>query len=113
MFVRMIRCEPQNILLPNLVMMTQHHEPESCGHFSSCCYLLGQDHGKGLYDQNMTVDSLATKFGLMIHHHKPGCLVKTNWITAFRVKATVKGQNLMFVQMISSKPSNILFSNLV
>ena len=36
-----------------------------------------------------------------------------NWITAFRVKVTAKGQNLMFVQMISSKPSNILFSNLV
>ena len=35
------------------------------------------------------------------------------WITAYRVKITAKGQNLMFVQMISSKPSNILFSNLV
>ena len=34
------------------------------------------------------------------------------WITAFRVKATAKGQNLTFVQ-ISSKPSIILFSNLV
>ena len=42
----------------------------------------------------LTVDSLATKLGLMIHHHKPECLVKKNWITAFRVKVTVKGQSV-------------------
>ena len=45
--------------------------------------LEGQGHSEGLYDQNMTffyvfwtADSLATKLGLMIHHHKPECLVK-------------------------------------
>ena len=58
-----------------------------------------------------TVDSLATKLGLMIHHQKPECPMKK--ITAFRAEVTAKGQNLMFVQMISSKPSNILFSRLV
>ena len=34
-------------------------------------------------------------------------------ITVFRDKVIAKGQNLMFVRMISSKPSDILFSNLV
>ena len=30
----------------------------------------------------------------MIHHHKPQCLVQKERITAFRVKVTVKGQNV-------------------
>ena len=87
--------------------------------FCCCCYLQGQGRSKGLCDQNMTlyniiwaVDSLATKLGLMIHHQKPECPVK-KWITVFRIKVTARGQNLMFVQMVSSTLLNVLFSNLV
>ena len=60
-----------------------------------------------------TVDSLATKHGLMIHHHKPECLVK-NWIPAVMVKVTVKGQHVSVCpDDICSKPPNILLPNLV
>ena len=51
-----------------------------------------------------TVDSLASKLGLVIHHYKLECLEKEKWITAFRIKVTAKGQMLIFVHMISSKP---------
>ena len=46
-------------------------------------YLQGQGYHDGSYDQNMTfyysfltVDSLAIKLGLMIHHQKPECPMK-------------------------------------
>ena len=39
-----------------------------------------------------TVDSSATKHGLMIHHHKSE-LYEQNWMTAFTFKVTSKGQN--------------------
>ena len=51
-----------------------------------------------------TVDSLATKLGLMIHHQKPECPMKKKMDYSIQVKVTAKGQNLMFVQMIPSKP---------
>ena len=35
-------------------IVMQHHEPE----FYCCCYLQGQGHGKGLYDQNMTLSTI-------------------------------------------------------
>ena len=58
-----------------------------------------------------TVDSLATKLGLMIHHQKPECPVKKigflHSVSQWRVKM------LMFVQLISSKPPNILLPNLI
>ena len=41
-----------------------------------------------------TIDSLATKFSLPIHHLRPECPVKKKRITAFRVKVTAKGQNV-------------------
>ena len=50
-----------------------------------------------------TVDSLATKLGLMIHHHKPECPVKKLLHSGSRSQRRVK--MLMFVQMISSKPT--------
>ena len=40
-----------------------------------------------------TLGALATKLGLMIHHHKPVSCEK-NWITAFKVQVTMKGQNV-------------------
>ena len=74
----------------------------SCGSFLffclfCFCYLQGQGHSEGSYNQNMTLlyfDSLATKLDLMIHRHKPECPVKKKRITAFRVKVTAKGKNV-------------------
>ena len=43
-----------------------------------------------------TVDTLATKLGLMLHYHKPECLVKKkNWITALRIKRRL-GMSVFF-----------------
>ena len=58
-----------------------------------------------------TVDSLATKLGLMIHHHRPECVMK-------KEDYCIQGQGhsevgmSVFVQIISSKPPNVLFSTL-
>ena len=66
----------------------------SCGG-KGVCYLQGQGHSEGSYDQNMTL-------GQMIHHHKPECLVgqKKRRITAFKVKITVKVQNFIYLYTI-------------
>ena len=32
---------------------------------------------------------LETKLGMVIHHNKPECHVKTNWVAIFKVKVTV------------------------
>ena len=65
------------------------------------------------YSLFWTVDSVATKLDLMIHHHKPECLIKKKWITVFKVKVTVKGQNVSVCPNdIFSRP-NILSPNLV
>ena len=48
-------------------------------------------HSKGLCDQNMP---LATKLGLMLPHHKPGCLLEKKKDNYIQVKVTVKGQNV-------------------
>ena len=58
-----------------------------------------------------SVDSLAAKLGLMIHHHKPECPVKK--IGLLHSGARSQQRVKMIVQMISSKPPNILFPNLV
>ena len=98
-------------------MLMQHHELECHAEFCCCCYLQGQGHSEGFYDQNMT---LSTIFSELLIPWQPNLVwwyirvsYEKNWITAFRVKVTMKGQNGMFVQMVSSKPPNILFPNLV
>ena len=68
-----------------LGMMMQHHEPEC--HAEKNCLLSSRSRSKrGLiwskYDSFYyflwTIDSSATKLCLMIHHHKPLCLVGKN-----------------------------------
>ena len=105
MLVRMIFSESQNILLPNVVWW--------CGIMSQSImcikffllFLLSSRSGsqRGLiwskYDSFYfifwIIDSLATKLGLMIHHHKPECLMNIAvWITPHKVKVMVKGQNV-------------------
>ena len=41
-----------------------------------------------------TADSLAIKLGLMVHHHKPECLVGKKKKIVFKVKVTAKVQNV-------------------
>ena len=60
-----------------------------------------------------TVDSLATKLGLITYDHKPECSVKRIGLLHSRSRSQRRIRMLMFVQMISSKPPNILFPNLV
>ena len=61
-----------------------------------------------------TVYSLATKLGLMIHHQKPECPVKKkNGLLHSGSRSQWRVKMLMFVHIISSKPPNILFANLV
>ena len=108
LFVWMISSEPQNVLLPNLVLW--------CSIMSQSVMPKGLTWSKrdSFYYIFWTVDSLATKLGLTIHRHKPECHVeKKTWITAFEGRAQWRVKMLMFVQMISSKPPNKLFSNLV
>ena len=61
----------------------------------------------------LTLDSLLTLLGLMIHHLKPECPVKKIGLLHSGSRSQRRVQILMFVQMISSKPPNILFPNLV
>ena len=65
------------------------------------CHLQGQGHSEDSFDQNMTfffmfwtVDSLATRLGLMIYIIIRQSVLWINWITAFRVKGTMKSQNV-------------------
>ena len=45
------------------------------------------------YFNFVTADSLASRLGLIIYHRKTKCLVKKNWITAFKVKVAVKAKH--------------------
>ena len=61
-----------------------------------------------------SVDSLATRLGLMIHRPRPEYSVtKKKRLQHSGSRLHWKDIMLMFVQMISSKPPNILFPNLV
>ena len=85
----------------------QHHELESYRDFVVANFkvkVTARAHVISFYYIISTVDSLASKLSLMIHHHqKPKCLMKKKkWIAIFRVKVTGKGKNIMLVQMIFS-----------
>ena len=77
-----IPSESQNILLPNLVWWCSIMSQRDLQNF--LCVLFSRASQRGLiwskYDPFYfifwTVDSLASKLDLMIHHHKPECLVK-------------------------------------
>ena len=71
----------------------QHHESECLAEKLVHC-LQCQGHSEGLYKQNMTISTLSSKLlvcllCLIVQHHK-----LKNWITAFKVKVTVKVQNV-------------------
>ena len=116
----MVSSEPQKILLPNLVwwwcrMSQSVTQNENCllSSWSRSQRELILSKYYSDYDIFWTADSLATKLGPIIGYHRSEPLVE-NWITAFTVQVTAKGQNVGdFVQIIYSEPQNILLPNLV
>ena len=102
-------------------IVMQCHKPKLSYRLFFFFYSLqGQGHSKGSCDQNMTfyyifrtADSLAIKLGLMTYHHKPECLVKEVGTLHSRSRSQQSVKISMFVQMVSSKPQNILLPNLV
>ena len=97
-------------------LVMQHHEPESCRHFllllpsrsRSQQGLIWSDYDS-FYYIIWTVDFLVTKLGLMIHHQKLECPMKKTGLLHSGSRWQWRVRLLMFVQMISSKSSNILF----
>ena len=62
-----------------------HHHVLKCHAERLVSYFQGQGHRKGSYDQNITISTvssellnllLATKLGLIVHYHKPECLME-------------------------------------
>ena len=108
----MIFSESQNILLPYLVWWWWARV--SCRNFCCSCQwgLIWSKYDSFCYIF-WTVDFLATKLGLMICHHKPECPVEKTGLPHSGSRSQWRVKMLMFVQMICSKPSSILFPNLV
>ena len=103
-------------------MMVHHHEPECHVEFCVHVWLSSRSRSQRAliwpkYDSYYyifwTVDSLATKLGLMMHHYKPECPVKKIGLLLSGSRSQRRVKMLMFVQRISSEPLNSLFSNLV
>ena len=89
----MISSELQNIFLPNLVWWYSKMS-QSVMRNKDCLLSSRSRSQRGFiwskYDSFYyilwTVDTLATKLGLMLHYHKPECLVKKkNWFTIVNV----------------------------
>ena len=103
-------------------MVMQHHEPE-CLAGKKCLqssrsrsqHRLTQLECDFFYYIFWIADSLATKPGLMVHHHNIACLKKKKIDYCFQGQGHSEGSKChwMFVQIISSKPPNLLLPNLV
>ena len=77
-----------------------HHHELECRAKRFVGYFQGQDHSKGLYDQNMTVPTVSSKFLiLLLQNLVLQCIIISqsvlwrNWIVVFRIKVTAKFQN--------------------
>ena len=88
------------------------------------CYLQDQGHSEGLYDQNMTILTMASELLILLQPNLgwwyiflSESVLWKNWIAVSKVKVTVKPQDhehhWMFIQTISSGPLNCLSLNLV
>ena len=121
MFVRMIFSESENILLPNLVLWCSIMSQSVMRDFCCCCCLQGQGHSDGSNEHNMT---LSTIFAELLIPWQPdlvwwyiiisqSVLWKKNGLLHSGPRPQRRVKMLIFVQMISSKPPNILFPNLV
>ena len=116
MFIWMIFLESLNILLPNLVWWCSIMSQSVMQNFFCVCavfkvrvtvraHMIKKD---SFYYIFWTVDSLAAKLSLMIHHHKLECPVKKiGWFHSGS-RSQRRGKMLMFVQMVSSEPPNKL-----
>ena len=118
--------------MTRLGIVMHRHEPK-CHAKRLVCYFQGQGHSQGSYDQNMTVSTISselllhllTKLGLIVHFHKPDCLIEKLdccvWllIRVFCVLVFLRSRSqqnfkmLMFVQMIASELLNLWQPNLV
>ena len=100
-------------LVTKLGIVMQHHEP-GC-HAWGKLFAIFQIWSKydSFYSICWTVDSLAIKHGLIIHRRKLECLVKKNGLLHSRSRSQWRAKMSVFVQVISSKPPNILLPNLV
>ena len=105
-----------------LGMVMQHHEPKC--HLKKKLFAILKVKATGrahiinffsFYNIFWTVDWLVTKLGLMIHHHKPECPVKKTQTELLhsRSRSQWRVRMSVLVQMISSKPPNILLPNFV
>ena len=81
--------------------------------FCWCCYLKGQGHSEGSYDQIMTLStilselySLAAKLGDTSSEARVS--LEKNGLLHSGSRSQQRVKMLMFVQMISSKPPNIV-----
>ena len=111
----MIASEPQNIFLPNFVWWCSIISQSVLWKKDSLLSSRSRSRWglmwlkyDSFYYIFWTIDSLATKLGLMIHHHKPQCLVKKNRLLQSRSRSRQRVKMLMFVQTITSKPRIVM-----
>ena len=57
----MISSEQQNIFLTKLSMVMQQQQPDCHAEITMFCYLQGQGHSEGPYDQNMTLSTMSSE----------------------------------------------------
>ena len=119
MFVWMVVSESQNILLPNLVWCCSVMSQSIMQNFLLLLSSRSRSQQRPIWSKYAsfyhifwTVDSLASKLGLIIHH-KSECPVKRIGLLHSGSRSQWRVKMLMFVQMISPKPPNILFPNLI
>ena len=111
----MIASEPQNIFLPNFVWWCSIISQSVLWKKDSLLSSRSRSRWglmwlkyDSFYYIFWTIDSLATKLGLMIHHHKPQCLVKKNRLLQSRSRSRQRVKLLMIVQTITSKPRIVM-----
>ena len=130
----MIFSKLQNFLLLNLVrlcsIISQCRKIGSLSIMSqsvmhkqkkSCCYLQSQGHSEGSYDQNMTLFTIFSELLIILQSNlvwwyiiiSQSVLWKKKGLLHSGSRSWQRVKMLMFVQMISSKPPNILFPNFV
>ena len=110
-------------LVAKFDMVMQHHEPEChAGIKVCCCYVQGQGHSEGSYDQNMTLSTVFSELVILWHPNLVWWYIiisqsdlwkKLDYCFVSWSRSQQRVKMLMFVQIISSKAPDILFPNSV